>query len=251
MPGTAARAVRVARGGWNYRRRRAQAVGARTAVEALAGLGFDGAELRAYERELDALAPGLYLDLERRASASGDMEAARRAARRSPSSSEGKKLLYIAVRAVRPSTAVETGTFNGASSTFILRALAANGAGRLVSFDVPEPRDALGVSVPPGHEPGWLVPPELRPRLELVLGDLRQTLRPRLRRERSIDFFFHDSLHTFRHMLFEFRAAWAQLASGGVLASDDVFWNSAFRLFTSVHRVPLRHIGTVGATRKP
>ena len=52
-------------------------------------------------------------------------------------------------------------------------------------------------------------------------------------------------------MLFEFRAAWRHLRRGGVLVSDDVFWNPAFWLFTRVHRVPFRHIGTMGVTRKP
>src|SRR5439155_998588 len=84
---------------------------------------------------------------------------------------------------------------------------------------------------------------ELRARFELVLGDARDTLRPRLAREAGVDVFFHDSLHTTRHMLFEFRVAWRHLRSGGVLVSDDVFWNPAFWLFTQVHRVPFRHIG--------
>jgi predicted O-methyltransferase YrrM len=51
-------------------------------------------------------------------------------------------------------------------------------------------------------------------------------------------------------MLFEFRAAWPHLRAGGVLVSDDVFWNPAFLLFTRLHRVPFRHIGTMGVTRK-
>jgi len=38
---------------------------------------------------------------------------------------------------------------------------------------------------------------------------------------------------------------------GGVLVSDDVFWNLAFWIFTKRHRVPFRHIGTMGVTRKP
>ena len=76
-------------------------------------------------------------------------------------------------------------------------------------------------------------------------------MRPKLAREPTVDLFFHDSLHTTRHMLFEFRVAWRHLRRGGVLVSDDVFWNPAFWLFTQVHRVPFRHIGTMGVTRKP
>jgi predicted O-methyltransferase YrrM len=242
----AARLPSIARDGWRYPALRVRARGEDTAVEALEALG-----LRAPTGEFEQAAPRIYEQLAETAREAGDELAATRAAGHSESSEEGKKLLYLAVRALRPSLVVETGPFNGASSTFLLHALEANGGdGRLVSFDVPDARDALGVPIPAGREPAWLVPDELRPRFELVLGDTRQTLRRRLGGE-TLDLFFHDSLHTTRHMLFEFRVAWRRLRRGGLLVSDDVFWNPAFWLFTQVHRVPFRHIGTMGVTRKP
>ena len=91
--------------------------------------------------------------------------AATRAAGHSESSEEGKKLLYLSVRIVRPRIVVETGPFNGASSAFLLQALDACRHGRLISFDRPDARDALGVPIPVGREPAWLVPDELRSRL--------------------------------------------------------------------------------------
>ena len=244
-----ARVPRVVRDGWNYPTRRLQAR-PRNPVGALRALEFEERELRIYEREFEDLYPHLYARLTERALEHGDSASTARVARPSPSSVEGKKLLYITVRALRPRLVVETGPFNGASSAFILRGLEANGAGRLLSFDQADARDALGVPLAPGRKPGWLVPTELRARFELVLGDINVTLRRRLVREPYLDFFFHDSLHTFRHMLFEYRAAWAHLAAGGVLASDDVFWNPAFWAFTRLHRAPFVHIGTVGITRK-
>jgi predicted O-methyltransferase YrrM len=247
----AARLPSIARDGWRYPALRVRAQGEQTAVEALRGLGFADEELRAHEGEFAAAAPQIYAQLAETARAAGSELAADRAAGRSESSEEGKKLLYLAVRALRPRVVVETGPFNGASSTFLLHALEANGGeGRLLSFDLADARDALGVPLPPGREPAWLVPAELRPRLELTLGNTRATLRPRLAHE-AVDLFFHDSLHTTRHMLFEFRVAWRRLRPGGVLVSDDVFWNPAFWLFTKLHRVPFRHIGTMGVTRKP
>jgi predicted O-methyltransferase YrrM len=244
----ASRLPSIARDGWRYPALRVRARGADTAVEALAALGL---EVHALAGEFEQVAPRIYEQLAATAREAGDELAATRAAGHSESSEEGKKLLYLAVRALRPRLVVETGPFNGASSSFLLHALEANGGdGRLVSFDLPDARDALGVPIPDGREPAWLVPPELRHRFELVLGDARQTLRPRLERE-TVDVFFHDSLHTTRHMLFEFRVAWRRLGSGGLLVSDDVFWNPAFWLFTQVHRVPFRHIGTMGVTRKP
>ena len=244
----AARLPSIARDGWRYPALRVRARGEDTAVEALAALGLDP---HALAGKFEQVAPRIYEQLAETAREAGDELAATRAAGHSESSEEGKKLLYLAVRALRPRLVVETGPFNGASSTFLLHALEANGGeGRLVSFDVPDARDALGVPIPEGREPAWLVPPELRHRFELVLGDTRQTLRRRLEGE-TVDLFFHDSLHTTRHMLFEFRVAWRRLRRGGVLVSDDVFWNPAFWLFTRVHRVPFRHIGTMGVTRKP
>jgi predicted O-methyltransferase YrrM len=245
----AARLPSVARDGWRYPALRVRARGEQTAVEALAVLGLQTQHL---EREFEELAPRVYEQLAQRARAAGDEVAATRAAGHSESSEEGKKLLYLSVRVTRPRLVVETGPFNGASSTFLLHALEANGGdGRLISFDLPDARDALGVPIPEGREPAWLVPYDLRPRFELVLGDTRRTLRRRLRHEGGVDVFFHDSLHTTRHMLFEFRVAWRNLQPGGVLISDDVFWNPAFWAFTRVHRVPFTHIGTMGATRKP
>ena len=222
-------------------------------MEALAGLGFDEVELRAYERDFDALAPGLYTELAqtaRQAEGAEAGEAAQRLEEPSPSSREGKLLLYLAVRALRPELVVETGTFNGVASAFLLRALKDNGRGLLLSFDVELPVDALGVGIPAGFEAGWLVPEALRGRFELVRGDVRRTLGCRLEPGPPIDLFFHDSLHTARQMLFEYRVAWRRLRPGGVLASDDVFWNPAFWLFTTLRRIPFRHIGTIGVTRK-
>jgi predicted O-methyltransferase YrrM len=244
----AARLPNVARDGWRYPVLRLQAQRQQTAVEALAALGFEEEALWRYEQDFEELAPALYAELADRARAGGDELAASRAAAPSESSTEGKKLLYVATRATRPRTVVETGPYNGASSAFLLRALEDNGDGRLHSFDLPEARDALGH--PAGREPGWLVPAELRHRFEVTLGDTRETLKPALRRLEEIDLFFHDSLHTARHMLFEFRAAWPHLRAGGLLVSDDVFWNPAFWAFTRSRRAPFRHTGTLGVTRK-
>jgi predicted O-methyltransferase YrrM len=216
---------------------------------ALGVLGFDGGQLDELDREFDVVAPSLYaqmLDVARTV----DDEAARRVAEPSESSREGKRLLYLAVRALAPAIAVETGPFNGASTAFILAALERNARGRLVSFDLEDAVDALGVPLPPGRRPTWLVPDDLRPRLELVLGDARSTLAPRLRAIDAIDFFFHDSLHTFRHMWFEYRVAWRHLRGGGLLLTDDARWTPAFRLFALGRRAEAVQTGNLGLLRR-
>jgi predicted O-methyltransferase YrrM len=254
MTAKLARLPAVARDGWRYPAMRLHAKTQETPSEALVALGLDEGELRDHAEAFDALAPGLYAELAtaaHRASGGEGDEALRRLEHPSASSREAKKLLYLAVRALTPELVVETGTFNGAASAFLLQALDHNGAGRLLSFDVVDAADALRVRLPAGHQPGWLVPERLRARFELVLGDVRVTLRRRLEAEPQLDLFFHDSLHTTRQMLFEFRVAWRRLRPGGLLISDDVFWNPAFWAFTKRHRVAFRHIGSVGVTRRP
>jgi predicted O-methyltransferase YrrM len=147
-------------------------------------------------------------------------------------------LLYALVRALRPATVVETGTANGASTTYLLAALARNDNGRMVSIDLPfftEAGELQGFvegstidlydasPVPTGKEPGWMVPDDLRGRWELRLGDAHDLLPVALQELGPLQLFFHDSLHTREHMRFEFETAWPGISPGGVLASDDVF----------------------------
>jgi hypothetical protein len=162
---------------------------------------------------------------------------------------------YLAVRLGRPATVVETGTFGGLLSSFVLRALADNGTGRLISLDLPAyepiPR-AIDLSLPPGNQPGWLILPELLDRFELVLGDSRRTLPAVLDRAGPIGLFVCDSLQTFRHMTFEYRAAWRALVPGGLLFSNNAFVTSAFWRFTQSRRLPFLFVGgDFGVTRKP
>lgn len=168
------------------------------------------------------------------------------------------RLLYYAVRLLRPAAVIETGVFDGISTCFLLKALADNGAGRLVSIDVP-PRAPVRAStdrmrftaLPAGCAPGWLVPDRLRERWTLELGSSRERLPACLARLGAVDVFFHDSLHTATHMRWEMEAAWPALAPGGLLASDDVFWNAAFWSFCRRHGVRGMVARGMGMVRKP
>jgi predicted O-methyltransferase YrrM len=158
------------------------------------------------------------------------------------------------VRALCPEGVFETGTFTGVVTAFLLRAVEDNGSGHVTSFDLParEPMEgAPEIHLPAGADPGWAIPDVLRGRLTLVLGDTRETLPPALAEAGTIGLFLHDSLHTTRHMLFEFEEAWRRLLPGGLILSDDVFDNPAFWWFTTRHRLPFLHIGNFGVTRKP
>jgi predicted O-methyltransferase YrrM len=152
--------------------------------------------------------------------------------------------LYRLLRDARPDVAVETGVCNGVSTAFLLLALEDNGAGELHSIDLPEVAGAEyeegmfwdgkgGAVIPPGKEPGWMVPPELRDRWHLVLGRSQDELPPLLDRVSRIDFFMHDSEHSYECMSFEFRTAWAALREDGLLVADDVNVNSAWAEFAN------------------
>jgi hypothetical protein len=148
------------------------------------------------------------------------------------------RLLYLSTRALRPEVVVETGVFDGFSSAFLLKALRDNGRGRLCSVDLPA-RAPIRAStdkmlfdrLPAGAESGWIVPDRLRSRWELRLGASRDVLGPWLAELGTIGLFFHDSLHSFENMTWEYSSAWPVLSPGGLLLSDDVFWSRAFARF--------------------
>lgn len=159
--------------------------------------------------------------------------------------------LYALVRAVKPSVAVETGVCNGFSTAFLLLALQRNGDGELHSIDLPEVAGVDyepgtfwegkgGAAIPPGKEPGWMIPDGLRHRWTLTLGSSYDQLPPLLERLGAIDFFIHDSEHSYECMSFEFAHAWEALADGGVIVADDANWNTAFAEFANkVERTPV------------
>lgn len=133
--------------------------------------------------------------------------------------------LYVLVRTLRPKVMVETGVEFGASSAHILRAMALNGTGELHSIDLPlhrvEPFDTeLGS--------GCLVPDYLRDRWNTMWGDSRDLLPELLDKLECIDLFFHDSVHTYGFMAWEYETSWPFIRRGGVLASHDVWRHSVW-----------------------
>ena len=158
--------------------------------------------------------------------------------------------LYRLLRDLQPRVAVETGVCNGVSTAFLLLALEDNGVGELHSIDLPEVAgedyaegtfwDGKGGAViPPGKEPGWMVPRELQARWNLLLGRSQDVLPLLLERVGEIDFFMHDSEHSYECMSFEFRTAWEALRDGGVLVADDVNASAAWDEFVGrVGRTP-------------
>jgi predicted O-methyltransferase YrrM len=160
--------------------------------------------------------------------------------------------LYRLLRDRRPTICIETGVCNGTSSAIILQALERNRHGRLYSIDFPEFTDSTGefwhkggAVIPQGKEPGWLVPEHLRSRWELIIGRSQDELEPLLARLGRIDFFLHDSEHSYEWMSFEFSAVMPHLRKGGLMVSDDTDWNSAFEDFAAELDRPIEPLGTL------
>ena len=148
--------------------------------------------------------------------------------------------LYIATRDSRPIIVVETGVLKGHSSSAILGGMAENDTGTLISIDLPMEQqqsvivgekhiqDSLASS---GFSVGGVIPLDLRSRWTLILGNSLQVLPGVLAQQENISMFVHDSLHTYDHMMAEYRLGYDALEPGGLLISDDVNYNSAWSDF--------------------
>lgn len=132
------------------------------------------------------------------------------------------RLCYAVVRALQPVSIVETGVCYGVTSAFILKALERNGGGVLYSIDLPPiGRNATEFV-------GRLVPSQLRSRWRLFFGSARRLL-PRLASEvGAIDFFLHDSLHTYANISRELATITPKLAKRSLVFADDIENNTAF-----------------------
>jgi predicted O-methyltransferase YrrM len=167
--------------------------------------------------------------------------------------------LYWLVRKLKPNTIVQCGVCNGLSSAFMTLALAKNGSdGKLYAIDIPPVFNAkdpawtiggktYGVVIPEGKTSGWMVPEAYRTRFEVQSGDAKDLLPKLVDSLPSIDLFYHDSDHTYNHMMFEFREAKRKLVPGGLVVADDISWNASLWDFADEFRVPAYNFkGAVG-----
>jgi len=131
--------------------------------------------------------------------------------------------LYGLTRWLQPAVVVESGGFIGMSSAFILKALADENLVTAKLYSVELSEDC---------EQGALIPENLRSAASFITARGRiEDLLKRGQLPGSIDMFLHDSSHSYRHMLWEFRQFWPRLRDGGLLVSHDVQMNAAFPEF--------------------
>jgi predicted O-methyltransferase YrrM len=132
--------------------------------------------------------------------------------------------LYGLTRWLRPAVVVESGGFIGMSSAFILKAFADE---KLATAKL------YSIELSPECDHGALIPDELRSTSDGFVP-MRGKAEDFLKRNEIpsvIDMFLHDSSHSYRHMLWEFRQFWPRLRDGGLLVSHDVQMNAAFPEF--------------------
>jgi predicted O-methyltransferase YrrM len=146
-------------------------------------------------------------------------------------------LLYCIVREKKPHLVLETGVYYGGNSAFILEALEANNQGQLIGIDLPQHsmissqqinrHPWVGESELYNRElqPGFIVPQYLSYRFDLRLGDSIQEIE---NISHPIDFFVHDSEHTYAHLENELSASMKLLTTDGLILVDDVDWSNAF-----------------------
>ncbi len=138
-------------------------------------------------------------------------------------------LLYLLVRALRPRRIVETGVRPGYSTAWLLAGLDANGAGELVSLG-PGTTEGRSVGVD-NVSVGQFVPPALRGRWTLALGNTEGRLREILAASSRVDLFLYDNGPDAARARFELRAAWDALGERGVLLAAHADANPAWEEF--------------------
>jgi len=141
-------------------------------------------------------------------------------------------ILYYLVRISKPQEIVETGVWSGKTSWAILQALSDNGRGHLTSIDLGI-KESSGSRLPTGQIGGF-VPENLRKYWTLEFGDAKELLPRILSKLGAIDMFYHDSEHSYEHMMFEFKIAFAYVKEGGIICSDDVNLNNAWMDFSKL-----------------
>ena len=141
---------------------------------------------------------------------------------------DSRLFLYGLCKIMKPDVIVETGIAYGQSSSYILQALKENNKGILYSIDnIFRPWESLEMI-------GNAIPQNLRKRWKLVVGSSVVKLEETLKSKKIIDVFLHDSLHTYKNMLFEYNTSWPFIKKNGFLISDDVSENNAFLDFYSI-----------------
>ena len=147
-------------------------------------------------------------------------------------------LLYVVTRFLKPEYVLETGVYYGGNSLFLLKGLADNGSGHLVSIDYPDSsirQDTTSLSRHPevGDTeyyrddllPGFIVPEALNNSWNLIIGD---SLKEIPKRPETFDLYVHDSDHAMPFLQSELSLAHERLADDATVIVHDIDWSNGF-----------------------
>lgn len=141
------------------------------------------------------------------------------------------------VRQLKPLVVVESGVQGGNSTLHILKAMDDVGCGHLHSID-PNPGLVL-------EHPRWTLWKE---KSVTAFAKIYRVSNP-------WDIFLHDSDHDVGCQTFEYEAAWKFLRAGGLMVSDDVWWDQpthyAWDKFAAEQWLKDGRIGCAGSLYKP
>lgn len=159
---------------------------------------------------------------------------------------ERLQILYCCVRHIKPEMLVETGVAVGSSSYAILIALEKNQKGFLNSIDI-----GYNHTFSDGFQTGKIIPENLKQRWHLTIGDSKEKLPELLKKIVHLDFFYHDSDHSYEHMMFEFKTIFPFLSNHSYILADDIYFHTAFDDFTKGNSLNSQKFYGFGvATRK-
>jgi hypothetical protein len=154
-------------------------------------------------------------------------------------------IVFMLIRKFKPELTIETGIAHGYSAEVILTALSLNGKGRLQSIDIDEVVHLQNADL----NIGWVVTPSFFPIWDKKIGDSKIILS---NSGQIPDIFIHDSLHTKEHMLSEYYWAKEHLKPNGILISDDIDRNKAWKIFHRRNKEFKQYLrsATTGVSRK-
>jgi predicted O-methyltransferase YrrM len=135
---------------------------------------------------------------------------------------------YCITRMIRPSVIVETGTADGLGTAILARALHKNSQegspGTLLSFDIQS-------------DTGWLIDPTLGDSFRLIIGDAKSSMDANLSGTK-VDFFIHDSDHSYGHETWELETISKYLTEKAVIVSDNAHASDAMKTFCESRSLP-------------
>lgn len=144
------------------------------------------------------------------------------------------RTMYCIVKNKNPSTVIETGMGPGVSTTVILTAI--HDKARFISIDPDKPFGKGDRKI------GFVIPEELRGKLEYVKGTSREKLKDVLTGMETLDIFFHDSDHSYENVMFELTSVKSKLLPSSLILIDNYNWSEAPEDFSKSYKMNLWHI---------